>query len=120
MIDTAGRLHTQKNLMDQLKKICSVIAKLEPSAPHNVMLALDATTGQNALNQIRVFKDAVSISGLVVTKTDGTAKGGIVVAIAKQYPDISISFVGTGEAIDDIEPFCPTKFSQGLLGLFDD
>lgn len=117
LIDTSGRLHTQKNLMDEIKKISNVIKKLNPNAPHNIILALDATTGQNALNQIKAFKEAININGLAVTKLDGTAKAGIIISIAKAYPDITINFIGTGEKIDDIACFSSEKFISNLLDL---
>jgi fused signal recognition particle receptor len=117
LIDTSGRLHTQKNLMDEIKKITNVIKKLNPNAPHNVILALDATTGQNALNQIKVFKEAININGLAITKLDGTAKAGIVISIAKAYPDVIINFIGTGEKIEDLEYFSSEKFINNLLDL---
>ncbi|ACT69501.1 signal recognition particle-docking protein FtsY [Neorickettsia risticii str. Illinois] len=115
IIDTSGRLHTQNDLMEELKKICRVLSKLMPSAPHEVILALDASTGQNALNQVQVFKDAVNLTGLVVTKLDGTSKGGVIVAIAERYPNLGIYFVGTGEKITDLEEFSSSEFVDALL-----
>jgi fused signal recognition particle receptor len=112
--DTAGRLHTQSHLMDELKKIVRVVKKLDPTAPHETLLVLDATIGQNTLNQTQQFKDAVGISGLILTKLDGTAKGGVVFALAKQH-DLPIRFVGIGEAIDDLKPFEPRSFVEALL-----
>lgn len=112
--DTAGRLHTQKHLMDELKKIARVVKKLDPSAPHETLLVLDATIGQNALNQTQEFKEAVEISGLVLTKLDGTAKGGVVFALAKQH-NLPIRFIGVGEKIDDLKPFEAETFVQALL-----
>jgi len=117
LVDTAGRLHTQKNLMSELKKTCNVIKKIDKDAPHEVILVLDATTGQNALKQVSTFKKEVAISGTIITKLDGTAKGGILVAIASKNPDISISFVGVGEKIDDLESFCPRNFAKSLVGI---
>jgi fused signal recognition particle receptor len=114
--DTAGRLHTQSNLMEELKKIKRVLAKLDATAPQEVMLVVDAGTGQNALNQARQFDAAVSLTGIALTKLDGTAKGGIIFAIAKQL-GIPIRFVGVGEAIEDLRPFNAADFVDAL---FDD
>ena len=116
-VDTAGRLHTQKNLMDELKKITNVINKIDKDAPHHIILALDATTGQNALNQIKTFKEIVKIDGLIITKLDGTAKCGIIVNVAKSYPDLKIYFIGTGEKIEDFIAFNARNFVDNLLGL---
>ena len=116
MIDTAGRLHNKKNLMDELQKMIKVIKKLDESAPHHVILVLDATTGQNAISQMQAFKEMVAVSGLIVTKLDGTAKGGIVVALAQQF-GVSIHAIGVGEAIEDLDAFEPTDFARNLLGL---
>lgn len=112
--DTAGRLHTKSNLMEELKKIKRVLGKLDPNAPHEVMLVLDAGIGQNSLNQALQFKEAVDVSGLVLTKLDGTAKGGIVFALAKQL-DIPIRFVGVGEKIEDLQPFNAEEFVDALF-----
>lgn len=112
--DTAGRLHTQTHLMDELKKITRVVKKLDPSAPHETWLVLDATIGQNALMQTKQFKETIGVSGLVLTKLDGTAKGGIVFALAKQH-DLPIRFIGVGERIDDLKPFEADAFVQALL-----
>jgi fused signal recognition particle receptor len=112
--DTAGRLHTQSNLMEELKKIKRVLAKLDASAPHEVMLVVDAGNGQNALSQARQFNEAVSISGITLTKLDGTARGGIIFAIAKQL-GIPIRFVGVGEAIEDLRPFDAGEFVDALF-----
>ena len=114
IVDTAGRLHTKYNLMEELKKIRSVAAKQVHRAPHETLLVLDATTGQNGLSQAKVFKDAVDITGVVLTKLDGTAKGGIVFAISKEL-GIPIQFVGTGEQIDDWAVFDPEEFVDGLF-----
>ncbi len=116
IIDTAGRLQNKAHLMDELKKIDRVLKKLDPSAPHTRLLVLDATTGQNAHNQVEVFKEAVKIDGLVMTKLDGTAKGGVVVALAKRF-GLPIVAIGVGEAIDDLRPFEAEAFSRALLGL---
>jgi len=112
--DTAGRLHTQSNLMEELKKVKRVISKLDDSAPHEVMLVVDAGTGQNALTQAKQFHDAIGITGITMTKLDGTAKGGIVFAIAKQL-DIPIRFIGVGEGIDDLQPFHADEFVDALF-----
>jgi fused signal recognition particle receptor len=114
IIDTAGRLHTKVNLMEEIKKVQRVIAKKTPGAPHEVLLVLDATTGQNALQQARMFHEALGLTGIVMAKLDGTAKGGILLAI-KQELDIPIKFVGIGENLDDLEPFVPSEFAQALF-----
>lgn len=116
MIDTAGRLHNKTVLMEELKKIRRVIQKLDPTAPHATLLVLDATTGQNALTQVKVFQEAVDVSGLIITKLDGTAKGGILVAIAQQFP-IPIHYIGVGEAIEDLHTFSAKDFSENLMGI---
>ncbi len=115
IVDTAGRLHTKSNLMEELKKVFRVIGREVPGAPHEVLLVLDATTGHNAITQAEMFKQAVGVTGVVLTKLDGTAKGGIVVAI-KQVLDIPVKLVGVGEGIEDLEPFDPGEFVEGLLG----
>ena len=112
--DTAGRLHTQSNLMEELKKVGRVMAKVDATAPHEVMLVIDAGTGQNALNQAQQFKDAIGVSGITLTKLDGTAKGGIVFALAEQS-QIPIRFIGIGEAIDDLRPFDSKAFTNALF-----
>ncbi|WP_407276596.1 signal recognition particle-docking protein FtsY [Halothiobacillus sp. DCM-1] len=112
--DTAGRLHTQGGLMDELKKLTRVLDKAEPGAPHEVLLVLDASIGQNALNQARQFHQAVGVTGLIVTKLDGTAKGGIIFAIADELA-LPIEFIGIGEALDDLRPFDPTAYVDTLL-----
>lgn len=112
--DTAGRLHTQGNLMDELRKIKRVAAKQDPTAPHEVLLVLDAGIGQNALVQARQFNDAVGVTGIALTKLDGTAKGGIVLAIAKQM-GIPLRYLGVGEAVDDLRPFEAEAFARALL-----
>jgi fused signal recognition particle receptor len=113
-IDTAGRLHTKHNLMQELQKLHRVIGKQLPGAPHEVLLVLDATTGMNALNQAREFHKAVPLSGLVVTKLDGTSKGGMVVAIQKEL-GLPIKFIGLGEQADDLQPFDAKQFAQALF-----
>jgi len=112
--DTAGRLHTQANLMDELAKVKRVAAKLDNSAPHEIMLVVDAGTGQNALNQAEQFNKTVGLSGITVTKLDGTAKGGIIFAIAKKL-QIPIRFIGVGESINDLRPFNSKEFVSALL-----
>lgn len=112
--DTAGRLHTQSNLMEELKKVKRVIAKVDETAPHEVMLVIDAGTGQNALNQAQQFQEAVEVSGITLTKLDGTAKGGIVFALAEQR-QIPIRFIGVGESIDDLRTFDSKSFTEALF-----
>jgi fused signal recognition particle receptor len=114
IIDTAGRLHTKVNLMEELKKIKRVMGKAKQGAPHEVLLVLDASTGQNALNQARLFDEAVGLTGLVVTKLDGTAKGGIVLTISQSLK-IPVRFIGVGEKIDDLQPFDKNQFVQALF-----
>ena len=114
IIDTAGRLHTKKPLMEELKKVHRVVKKEVPSAPHEVLLVIDATTGQNGLVQAKIFKESVDVTGIVVTKLDGTAKGGIVIAIAKELK-IPVKFIGIGEGVEDLKPFDPVIFTNALL-----
>lgn len=114
LVDTAGRLHTKTNLMEELKKINRVIERELPGEPREVLLVLDATTGQNALSQAKLFNEAVGVSGIVLTKLDGTAKGGIVVAIASEL-GIPVKLVGVGEGIDDLQPFNPGEFVEALF-----
>ncbi|MFC1799984.1 signal recognition particle-docking protein FtsY [Candidatus Eisenbacteria bacterium] len=114
IIDTAGRLQTKKNLMDEVAKIGRVTAKLVEGSPHEVLLVLDATTGQNAVSQARAFSEACGVTGRVVAKLDGTAKGGIVVAIAREF-GIPILYIGTGETAEDLEPFDAEVFANALL-----
>ena len=116
LIDTAGRLQNKSNLMAELQKIANVLKKIDTSAPHHVILVLDATTGQNALSQAQTFKEMVGITGLIITKLDGTAKGGIVVALSKQSK-LPIHYIGVGEGIDDLNPFDAIDFSKNLLDL---
>ena len=113
-IHTAGRLHTKHNLMQELQKLHRVIGKQLPGAPHEVLLVLDATTGMNALNQAREFNKAVPLTGLVVTKLDGTSKGGMVVAIQKEL-GLPVKFIGLGEQADDLQPFDPKQFAEALF-----
>jgi len=114
--DTAGRLHTQANLMEELKKVVRVLRKLDPAAPHEVMLVVDAGTGQNALVQARQFHQAVALTGITLTKLDGTAKGGIVLAIAREL-GVPIRFIGIGEQAEDLRPFDGREFAAALLDL---
>ena len=113
-IDTAGRLQNKANLTEELKKIVRVIKKIIPEAPHHTLLCIDATTGQNALDQVKIFKEIAGVNGLIVNKLDGTAKGGILVAIAKELP-LDIYFVGVGEQIDDMEKFDADEFINALF-----
>jgi fused signal recognition particle receptor len=114
LIDTAGRLHTQDDLMAELAKVRRVIAKQVPGAPHETLLTVDATTGQNGLRQARMFSDAVDVTGLVLTKLDGTAKGGIALAIAGEL-GIPVKLIGTGEQLEDLRPFDATEFARALV-----
>jgi len=118
MIDTAGRLQNRADLMEELAKIVRVIRKKDPSAPHNTLLVLDATTGQNALSQVDTFQKLADVSGLVMTKLDGTAKGGVLVALADKF-GLPIHAIGVGEKIDDLAPFDPEEFAAALTGLTD-
>ena len=115
LADTAGRLPTQLNLMEEIKKVKRVITKALPDAPHEIMLVLDANIGQNAINQVKAFDDALGLTGLVLTKLDGTAKGGVICAIAKERP-IPLRFIGVGESIDDLRPFVTKEYIEALLG----
>src|SRR6478609_3252165 len=114
IVDTAGRLHTQDNLMEELAKVRRVIAKQIPEAPHETLISIDATTGQNGLRQAKVFSDAAEVDGVVLTKLDGTAKGGITLAIADEL-GIPVKLIGTGETLEDLRPFDPTDFANALL-----
>ena len=116
LIDTAGRLHTKSNLMDELRKVTRVIGQELPGAPHEVLLVLDATLGQNTLAQARQFHQAIGVTGLALTKLDGTARGGIVVAIADELK-LPVRLIGVGEAVDDLQDFQPQAFVNALLGL---
>jgi len=119
MIDTAGRLHNKTALMEELRKIVRVLRKQDPAAPHSVLLVLDATTGQNALQQVQVFKEMVDVTGLVVTKLDGSARGGVVVALAEEF-GLPVHAVGVGEQAADLRPFDAMEFARGLVGLDDE
>jgi len=114
LCDTAGRLHNKANLMAELKKVYRVVDKALPGAPHEVLLVLDATTGQNSLAQAKVFNEAAPLTGVVLTKLDGTAKGGIVIAVARQLK-IPVKFVGVGEGIDDLQPFDPVAYVESIF-----
>ena len=114
LADTAGRLPTQLHLMEEIKKVKRVIAKADPSAPHEVLLVLDANTGQNAVAQVKAFDDTLGVTGLVLTKLDGTAKGGVISAIAKTRP-IPVRFIGVGESMDDLRPFVAKEFVEALF-----
>ncbi len=113
--DTAGRLHNKKNLMDELAKISRIIDRELPDADKEVLLVLDATTGQNAVNQAREFKNAAGITGIVLTKLDGTARGGVVLAIREDL-DVPVKFIGVGEGVDDLQPFDPDDFAREIFG----
>jgi fused signal recognition particle receptor len=114
IVDTAGRLHTKVNLMEEIKKVKRSIAKRLPEAPHEVLLVLDATTGQNALSQARLFHEALEVSGIALAKLDGTAKGGIVIAICQAF-NIPLQYIGIGEAIEDLQDFDPEQFVEALF-----
>ncbi|HAK74320.1 MAG TPA: signal recognition particle-docking protein FtsY [Sporomusaceae bacterium] len=114
IIDTAGRLHTKANLMEELKKNRRVVPREIPEAPHETLLVLDATTGQNAINQAKIFGDAVQLSGVVLTKLDGTAKGGVVIAVKAEL-GIPVKWIGVGEGVNDLRPFTPQEFSEALF-----
>jgi fused signal recognition particle receptor len=116
IIDTAGRLHNKAGLMDELKKLNRVIQKLDPSAPHSVLLVLDATTGQNAHAQVQAFKEMVGVTGLIITKLDGTAKGGVVVSLCEKF-NLPIHAVGVGESAEDLRPFTAQDFARTLVGI---
>jgi fused signal recognition particle receptor len=116
IIDTAGRLHNKTDLMAELQKIQRVLKKLDPAAPHSVLLVLDATIGQIASQHIQTFRDLIGITGIVMTKLDGSARGGVMVALAEMYT-IPVPFIGIGEGIDDLRPFEATSFARGLVGL---
>src|SRR5262249_48884831 len=115
LVDTAGRLHTQTNLMEELRKVRRVIAERLDGAPHETLLVLDATTGQNDLQQARLFRDAVDVTGVALTKLDGTAKGGIVVPVAVEL-GLPVKLIGVGETLEDLRPFDPADFARALVG----
>lgn len=115
LIDTAGRLHNKSHLMDELRKVHKIVAREMPGAPHEVLLVLDATTGQNALSQVKIFSEAVNVTGIALTKLDGTAKGGVVTAIVTEMA-IPVKLIGIGERMDDLRPFNPKDFIDALYG----
>ena len=115
LLDTAGRLHTDRNLLAEIQKVSRVVGKAVPGAPHEILLVLDATAGQNALAQAKAFREGLQVTGIVLAKLDGTAKGGIIVAIQEAL-GIPVRFVGLGEGVEDLEPFDPAAFVDGLLG----
>ena len=115
LADTAGRLPTQLPLMEEIRKVQRVIRKADAAAPHETLLVLDANTGQNALAQVRAFDAALGLTGLVLTKLDGSAKGGVVAAIAREHP-IPLRFIGVGEGVDDLRPFVAAEFVDALVG----
>ena len=114
IIDTAGRLQTKSNLMEELKKINRVISREIPGAPHETLLVLDATTGQNAISQAKLFTEAAPITGVVLTKLDGTAKGGVVIGIKSELK-MPVKWIGVGEAVEDLRPFVPDDFAKALF-----
>jgi len=116
LIDTAGRLHNKNNLMAELQKVVRVIKKLAPDAPQDVLLVLDATTGQNALSQVETFKELINVTGLTVTKLDGSARGGVLVPLADKY-GLPVHAVGVGETAEDLRPFSARAFARALMGL---
>ncbi len=114
LIDTAGRLHTKVHLLEELKKIRRVITRELPDAPHETLLVLDATTGQNGLQQARVFKEATDVTGIVLTKLDGTAKGGVIISIQEEL-GVPVQYIGVGEDVEDLQPFEAESFVQALF-----
>ena len=114
ILDTAGRLHTKINLMDELKKVKRVVSREIAGAPHEVLLVLDASTGQNAINQAKIFNEAIGVTGIALTKLDGTAKGGIIVAIANELK-IPIRFIGVGEGVEDLRQFDAKEFVEAMI-----
>jgi fused signal recognition particle receptor len=116
LVDTAGRLQNKDSLMSELQKISRAIAKVDPEAPHATLLVLDATVGQNAHSQVEIFKSIVGVTGLVMTKLDGTAKGGVVVALAEKFK-LPVHYIGVGEGAEDLKPFTSHSFARSLMGL---
>ena len=116
LVDTAGRLQNRTELMNELEKVLRVIKKAEPSAPHAVLLVLDATVGQNALSQVEIFQKTAGVNGLVMTKLDGTARGGILVALAEKFK-LPVHFIGVGENVEDLAPFSARDFARAIAGL---
>jgi fused signal recognition particle receptor len=119
LIDTAGRLHNKAGLMEELAKVIRVLQKLDPAAPHSTLLVLDATTGQNAISQVETFRSLVQVNGLVVTKLDGSAKGGVLVALAEKFK-LPVHAIGVGETAQDFQPFDPKDFARSLMGITSD
>ncbi|MFM8269392.1 MAG: signal recognition particle-docking protein FtsY, partial [Pseudomonadota bacterium] len=115
ILDTAGRLHTKSNLMEELKKIHKVVKKVIPEAPHETWLVLDGTLGQNSLNQAREFQQSLGVTGVIVTKLDGTAKGGAIFPVSRELA-LPVRFIGVGEGAEDLVPFQPQNFVQAILG----
>ena len=115
LVDTAGRLQNRAELMDELEKIVRVMKKVDAQAPHAVLLVLDATVGQNALSQVEIFQKIAGVTGLVMTKLDGTARGGILVALAAKF-GLPVHFIGVGEGIDDLAPFAANDFARAIVG----
>ena len=115
IVDTAGRLQNKQALMEELEKVTRILKKLDPEAPHDVLLVLDATTGQNALQQVEIFGQRAGVTGLVMTKLDGTARGGILVAIAAKY-HLPVHAIGVGESVDDLQPFEARDFANAIAG----
>jgi fused signal recognition particle receptor len=118
VIDTAGRLHNKADLMAELAKIVRVLKKIDPTAPHDCVLVMDATIGQNAVSQVKTFRELINVTGLILTKLDGSAKGGVVVALAEQF-GLPVHAVGVGEGVDDLRPFAADAFARALMGLKD-
>ena len=118
LVDTAGRLQTEHNLMEELRKVAAVVGKVTPEAPHEVLLVLDATTGQNGLSQARLFHEAADLTGVVLTKLDGTARGGIAVAIRREL-GIPVKLVGSGEKLEDLQPFDARAFARAIFSTED-
>ncbi|HKB78568.1 MAG TPA: signal recognition particle-docking protein FtsY, partial [Thermoanaerobaculia bacterium] len=116
IVDTAGRLHTSDGLMEELRKVGRVVTKRLPDAPHETLLVLDGTTGQNGVSQAAAFLEAVQVTGMIVTKLDGTAKGGVILSIMRQF-DIPVKFVGVGEGADDLIPFDPNAYVDTLFAM---
>jgi fused signal recognition particle receptor len=116
LIDTAGRLHNKAGLMEELAKVIRVLQKQDPAAPHSTLLVLDATTGQNALQQVETFRSLVKVNGLIVTKLDGSAKGGVLVALAEKFK-LPVHAIGVGETAQDLQPFDPGDFARSLMGV---
>jgi fused signal recognition particle receptor len=119
LVDTAGRLQNKTQLMAELEKVVRVVKKVDQAAPHATLLVLDATVGQNALSQVELFQKAAGVTGLIMTKLDGTARGGILVALAQKF-GLPVHYIGVGEAIDDLQPFTARDFARAIAGLEED